>query len=192
MTTGPALPCPRCRRVLEPSAWRDSTGGTCRRCLTEFDFVPFPALTAARVRLAPQAAVVAEDSVCFFHADNRAETICEDCGRLLCAVCTVNFSGRKVCPSCIAMAKTSGAAPAVQERLLYDGLASALAWLPILAWPVTLITAPVALGYVIYGWNKPSSIVRGRSRTRLIVAGSLAVLQIGAWVTFGVFLWLKP
>ena len=192
MTTAPALPCPRCQRVLEPSAWRDGTAGTCRRCLTEFDFVPFPALTAVRTRIAPQAAAVAEDSVCFFHAENRAETVCEDCGRLLCAVCTINFSGRKVCPACIAATKMSGAAPVVKERMLYDGLAISLALLPILAWPVTLVTAPVALGYVIYGWNKPSSLVRGRSRTRLVAAGVLAIGEIGAWVTVGVFLWLKP
>jgi hypothetical protein len=46
MTTGPALAGTRCRRVLEPKAGRDSTGSTCRRCLTEFALGPFPALTA--------------------------------------------------------------------------------------------------------------------------------------------------
>ena len=66
MTTGPALAGPRCRRVLEPEAGRDGTGRTCRRCLTEFALGPFPALTAAWFRRAPQAAVVAVDSVFFF------------------------------------------------------------------------------------------------------------------------------
>lgn len=192
MTTGPALPCPRCQRVLEPAAWHDASSGTCRRCQAEFDFFAFPALTAQRARIAPQAAVVTEDSVCFFHAENRAEAVCDDCGRILCAVCTINFAGRRVCPSCIAGAKTSGAGPAVQQRTLYDGLAVSLALLPLLVWPVTLLTAPVALGYTIYGWRKPGSLVRGPSRTRFIVAGVFALLQIGGWVTLGVVVWLKP
>lgn len=192
MTTGPALPCPRCKRVLEPNSWRDGTGGTCWRCRAEFDFFPFPALTAARARIAPQAAAVTEDSACFFHAENRAAAVCEDCGRMLCVVCTIGFAGRKICPACISTAKDSDAAPAVRQRTLYDGIAMSLALLPLLLWPLTLATAPVALGFVIHGWKKPGSLVRGTSRARLIVAGVFALLEIAAWVTLGVYFWMKP
>jgi hypothetical protein len=163
----------------------------CGRCHAEFDFFPFPALTAERVRVAPQAARVAEDSVCFFHGENRAEVVCDDCGRLLCAVCAISFAGRRVCPSCIAAAKTSEAASVVRQRVLYDGLALALALFPILLWPLTVLTAPAALGVVIAGWNKPNSLIRGQGRARLIVAGIIALLEIAAWVTLGLFLWLK-
>ena len=191
MTTGYALPCPRCKRVLDAASWRDATGGACWSCRTDFDFFSFPALTAKRARVAPQAAAVAEDSACFFHAENRAEAVCEDCGRMLCAVCTISFTGRKICPACIAAAKTSDAAPAVQQRVLYDAIALSLAVLPLLLWPFTLVTAPVALGYVIVGWKKPGSLVRGNSRTRLVIAGVFALLEIAGWVTLGVYLVLK-
>jgi len=188
MTIGPALPCPKCKRVLESYSWRDASSGICRRCDAEFEFVPFPALTATRAISAPQAAELAADSVCFFHAENRAETVCEACGRMLCPVCTVSFAGQKLCPVCIAATKTSDVAPTVRDRTLYDGTALGLALFPLLMWPVTLITAPVALGFVIYGWKKPGSLVRGRSLVRLILAGLFATLEIGGWVTFFIYL----
>src|SRR3954468_11948079 len=184
MTSSPALSCPRCKRVLGPESWRGEHEGRCRRCDTEFEFRAFPALNATRAQIAPQVAVLAADSVCFFHAENRAESICEGCGRLLCPVCTVPFAGQKLCPTCIAGSKVSTAPNLARKRVLYDGIALALAGLPLLVWPFTLITAPLTLGMVIYGWKKPSSLVRGRSATRLVIAAILAILEIAGWITF--------
>jgi hypothetical protein len=191
MTAGPALPCPRCKRVLGPESWIDAHHGVCFRCKTDYEFVGFPALHATRARIAPQAAVLAADSVCFFHAENRAEAICEGCGRLLCPVCTVPFAGQKLCPTCISAAKVSQAPNITRDRVLFDGIAMVLAWLPLLIWPFTLITAPVALGIAIYGWNKPGSLVRGPGRVRLVIAMIIALVQIGGWITLGVFVWLR-
>lgn len=192
MNYGVALNCPRCKRTLESHSWNDATSGSCRSCEAEFDFFPFPALTAVRARIAPQAAVLADDSVCFFHATNRAESICEDCGRLLCQVCTVAFTGRKLCPTCISTSKASEVVTEVRERTLYDGIALGLAVLPVVTvafWWMTIATAPIALGMVFYSWRKPSSLVRN-SRIRLVIAAIFAVLEIGAW-TFGLMkLWL--
>src|SRR5438477_5328285 len=105
MTAGAALHCPKCSRTLEAVSWHDANSGRCQRCGTEFEFRGFPALTAARVRVTPQIAVVTEESVCFFHAENRAESICEDCGRLVCVVCAIDFGGRRRCPTCIVVTK---------------------------------------------------------------------------------------
>lgn len=182
MTLGPALPCPSCKRVLGPESWADAHQGSCARCKTEYELIAFPALYASATRIAAAPAVLAADSVCFFHAENRAEAICDDCGRLLCAVCTVPFAGRRICPTCIAASKSSEAAQVVRDRLLYDGLAISLALVPLLMWPFTLVTAPVAVGVAIYGWNKPASVVRGRSRVRLVIAIIAGLLQIAAWI----------
>ena len=127
MIPGVGLPCPQCKRELAPESWIDARDGVCLRCETEFQFVPFPALTATRTQATAQAAVLAADSVCFFHAENRAEAICEGCGRLLCPVCAVPFDGRKLCPACIATGKSAGEATVVRERVLYDSIALALA-----------------------------------------------------------------
>src|SRR4051812_41940959 len=102
MTAGPAVACPRCRQVLGADSGYDEHGGVCSGCSTAYEFVGFPALHATRAQITPQAAMLAADSVCFFHAENRAEAICDGCGRLLCPVCTVPFAGQKLCPSCIA------------------------------------------------------------------------------------------
>lgn len=190
MTAGPALACPRCKRVLGPESWRDDRSGQCFRCETEFEFVGFPALRASRARVAAQPAVLADDSVCFFHAENRAEAICDGCGRLLCTVCAVPFAGQKLCPSCVAATRSSDAPSVVRDRVLYDSIALSLAVLPLIIWPFTLATAPISLGMVVYGWNKPGSLVRGRSRVRLIIAGLLATLEIAAWIT-GFVVWSK-
>src|SRR5689334_10642606 len=107
MTAGVALPCPKCSRTLESDSWHDAQSGLCRRCGTEFEFRAYPALTAGRAKVAAEASVVAEDSVCFFHAGNRAEKICDDCGRLLCPVCVIDFGGRRRCPTCVSAAKSS-------------------------------------------------------------------------------------
>jgi hypothetical protein len=191
MTPTPALPCPRCKRALPAASWIDEHDGVCLNCRTEFEFIPFRALNFANVRAAPQAAVLASDSVCFFHAENRAESVCDGCGRLLCPVCTVPFAGQKLCPVCIAASKRSDAPHGIRERVLYDGVALALGLFPLIIWPFTLLTAPLALGFVIHGWRKPGSLVRGPGRIRLILAGILALVQIGAWGTFFTLAWLK-
>jgi hypothetical protein len=58
---------------------------------------------------------------------------------------------------------------------------------PMLIWPITAVTAPVALGYVIWGWRRPRSLV-APNRVRLVIAGVLAVLQIVGWLLFLGFL----
>lgn len=183
MTELVALRCPNCKRRLEAHSWHDESSGECRLCGTSFDFVPFPAYTAEVARIKPQAAEMAADSVCFFHAQNRAESICEGCGRLLCAVCAVPFMGQTLCPVCIAAATRKDSAPiAVRDRVLHDSIALALAVLPLLIFFVTIVTAPLALGWAIYAWNKPCSLVRGRSRFRVILAALFAVAEIIGWI----------
>jgi hypothetical protein len=186
MPVGPALSCPKCQRKLDANAWQSETIGACNHCLTGFEFFAFPALTARPVAAVPGVAVPAEDAVCFFHAENKAEVVCESCGRFLCAVCAIDFAGQKLCPSCIA---TKKARPLQEDksRVLYGGVAIALAGGPMLIWPITAVTAPVALGYVIYGWRRPRSLVTP-SRARLVIAGVLAVLQIVGWLLFLGFL----
>ena len=180
MTSGPALPCPACRRVLEPPSWHGEAAGNCRRCNTEFEFLGFPALNAARVRVAPKAVLAAEHATCFFHAENQAEAVCGSCGRFLCNVCAVDFNQQKMCPACVASANTARVG-VVTQRTLYGGIAFVLAVVPLLVFPVTVFTAPVALGFVIYGWRKPRSLV-ATGPGRLIVAGSIATLEILGWL----------
>ncbi len=184
-----ALSCPNCGKTFGELDWHDGHSGSCRSCGTDFEAMIFPEQSRQRRFAKPQAVAVAEDSTCFFHAGNQAETICEGCGRFLCVVCAVPLAKGRFCPSCIAGQKT--AATVIPQRILFDSAALSLTLLPLLVWPLTFLTAPIALGLVVYGWNKPGSYIRGRSRGKQVLAGLLALAEMGAWAFVIVQLWVK-
>src|SRR5579885_2411947 len=175
---GFAISCPKCQRASPARIWREEEG-RCSHCRENFVFVAFPAFAAEAAVVAPKDALP-EDAVCFFHAENRAEAICEACGRFLCGVCAIDFTGRRLCPSCVAASKNTD--PKLPDsRVLYDGIALSAAVFSLLIWPVTLVTAPVALGFVVAGWRRPGSLVRG-NRVRLVAAGLIALAEIAGWI----------
>lgn len=66
-----------------------------------------------------------------------------------------------------------------------------LALLPlIIFYPLTIITAPLAIFIAIYGWKKPRSIVR-TGNFRFIAAILLSLLEIGLWIALILSFW-KP
>jgi hypothetical protein len=189
MTIGAELACPKCGRMLDSTAWIDAECGVCPNCHVDFDFVGFPALMARPARVVPKDVLVAEHATCFYHPENQAESVCEGCGRFLCAVCAIDFAGRLLCPECI-RSTTKKDINSVGSRTLYEGIAMSLAVVPLLVWPFTAITAPVAVGMVFVGWRKPRSLVAG-GRAKLVVAGLIAVAEIAAWIFVLAFIWLK-
>lgn len=160
----------------------DGDVARCETCKREFEFREFPAFRAERVVSKPRELAGEDDATCFFHAQNQAETVCAGCGRLLCAVCAVNFGGSTLCPSCIASGKTSPAREE-KEKWAHAGPALLLATAPLIVWPFTLLTAPAALVLTIVNWNKPSGVVR-RFRWQRWVAGALSLAQVLAWAWF--------
>jgi hypothetical protein len=49
------------------------------------------------------------------------------------------------------------------------------------AFPLTFLTAPVALVVAVWKWNAPSSIIPRRPHVRFAAAAVLALLQIAGW-----------
>ena len=190
MTRWVALSCPNCKRTFGELDWHDERSGSCRGCGSDFEALIFPAQFRQRSVAKPQAVVVSEDSTCFFHAENQAERVCDGCGRFLCAVCAIPFDGGHFCPACIAGQKKH-ASTVISNRILFDGAAFSLAIVPLLVWPFTLLTAPAALGMVVYGWRKPCSLIRGRRRWKQIVAALIALTEIGVWIFVFVQLWTR-
>jgi hypothetical protein len=187
---GFAPPCPKCKEPLAGLEAADEVGdGVCQGCATPLEFTLFPARSRGKqvVRVARS---VEGDATCYFHPANHAAAICDGCGRYVCAVCEVpSGDGSRLCPPCVSAARKKTVQKA-DEIVVYDQMALTGALLPVLVWPITLLTAPVTLGIVIHGWKKPRSLIRP-GRWRFIVAGILAVLQIGGWVTLGVMAWLN-
>jgi len=163
--------------------------GLCDSCASPFEFVLFPALlrpkTVTRVVRS-----IDGDATCFFHAQNQAAAVCDGCGRYVCAVCEVTGDeGRKLCPPCVSAGRKKSVVKA-DELVTYDAMAMNLALLPILMWPVTLLTAPMAMVVAIYGWRKPRSLVRPGC-ARLVWAILISALQMSAWLALGIALWLE-
>lgn len=187
---GFAPPCPKCKAPLAGLGSTGETGdGVCEACVTPLQFTLFPARRRTKQRLRV-ARSLAGDSTCFFHPTNHAAAICDGCGRYLCTICEVpTEEGGNLCPPCVSAARKKVVQKA-DEIVVYDQMAFFAAILPIIVWPVTLLTAPLVLGLIFHGWNKSRSLVRP-SRWRFVVAGILAVFQIGGWITLGVTLWLQ-
>ena len=103
-------------------------------------------------------------------------------GRFLCALCDLDFNGRHLCPACLQSGKKKGDLPELENRrTIYDSAALSMALLPLIIWPVTLVTAPLALYYAIVSFFRPSSLIP-RTRIRTWLALVIALLQIAGWV----------
>ena len=181
-----APPCPKCKVPLDGI---DGAGeGVCGSCATALNYVLFP----ARRRPRPVARAVRSvegDATCYFHGQNQAAAVCDDCGRYLCVVCEVpGEDAQRLCPPCVS-ARRKKIAQRADEVVTYDTIARGLAILPMLLWPFTLLTAPAVIGVVIYGWKKPRSLVRP-GRGVLVTALVIALLQMAGWTFFGLSLWL--
>jgi hypothetical protein len=187
---GFAPPCPKCQAPLRGLGENGDAGeGACERCATPLEYTVFPARRRGR-RVARAARSVDGDATCYFHPVNHAAAICDGCGRYVCAVCEVpSEEGRVLCPPCVSSSRKKTVQKA-DEIVVYDQMAMTAALLPMFMWPITLLTAPLTLGLVIVGWRKPRSLLRP-GRWRFVVAGLVALLQIGGWITFGVSLWLN-
>lgn len=145
----------------------------------------FPAI--GRSGNTPQVDAILEEgqSSCFFHPNLPATAVCQISGRLICDLCKTEWAGQTVSFEALqSTLKQGGKGRHGAGRTRWDNIALSLAVLPLLVWPVTLVTAPLALGLVVWRVRKgPCSAVH-RSGWRYLVAGVLAVLQIGFWAFF--------
>lgn len=179
--------CPKCKSPLPEEAWtfEESQDVLCRACGSPLAVQVFPALfRPAEASSVGEAVVVEGEASCFYHAAKRAVTSCEACGRFLCALCDVELNGAHLCPNCLDSGRKKGKLTNLQNhRVLYDSFALALAIAPLLVWPITCITAPVAVFYAVRYWNAPSSLIP-RTRVRALLAIIIGLLEIGGWGIF--------
>ena len=182
-----ALHCSQCGSLLldgevDTAEWRECSG-----CGSPIRARVFPAYyrTAAPTKTET---IVEGESSCFFHPQKRAIVPCDECGRFLCALCSVEFGSRNICPGCIETGMRKGKLPSLEmTRRRFDSIALAVATLPaLLIWP-TLISAPVAIYLCLRHWNDPAGVLP-RNRWRFIAAFIIAIIQVGGWATLFVLL----
>jgi len=152
----------------------------CPSCGSENMVRAFPAMFAERAAPAPEAALIGE-AACFDHPGKRAVAACQQCGRFVCRLCSVELDGVVWCPSCVAAGVGHAqAAKADGQRTLYDSIALTLPLISLLIYPLTIAAAPAALVISIVKWKQPLSLVRS-SRWRFILAIVISLLFIAAW-----------
>ncbi len=181
--------CPKCRAVLAPIALNHPEPDPCPECGTELEVAVFPALFRSFTP-GPTAELVTMEgeSTCFYHPAKKAIRPCDGCGRFVCALCDCELHGAHYCPSCLEVGRRKGKIKSLENtRLRYDSIALGLAGFPLLFWPISVVTAPVALYYVFRFWNAPRSLIR-RSRFRFLLAALLASLEIVGWCSVAYFL----
>lgn len=180
--------CAGCERDLPPEFENAGDFLSCPSCLNHLRIFTFPALRRQQASSAAAPSVAAGEATCFYHPLKHAVIACDSCGRFLCTLCDVEIGASHRCPSCLAAGKQKQKLETVENRrMLYDGMALALAIVPILVWPLTLLTAPAALFIVIRFWRRPLSILP-RTRIRFVVAGLVAFAQICGWVAVFYFI----
>jgi len=135
------------------------------------------------------ALIAPEDAGCFYHPESRAQAPCDVCGRFLCALCDIHLQGQHICPTCLNSGRKKRKIHSLEnERVMYGGLASVLAIVPlILFWPVTLITGPLAVVIAIYGWRKPQSIT-GARRLSYVTAIVFGLGETAGWAVIITYL----
>lgn len=143
------------------------------------------------------APLVDGNTACFFHETSPAAHICDDCGRYLCALCTLavptpansppDFPAR-LCPECfrrrVDREPAEGQWDLFQpEYIRYDLLALLLVIGPVVIFPfylLTILSGPMAVYVAIRYWRVCRTPV-GRPRAGLILALILGFIEMMFW-----------
>lgn len=179
--------CVGCQRILPPDFANAGQFIPCPSCLESVRVFAFPALHRVAAAETASPALASDDASCFYHPAKQAVVACDSCGRFLCALCDIEISGSHRCPGCLESAKRKRKLEVENRRVLFDGLALTLAIAPILAWPITLLTAPATLFIVVRYWRHPLSILP-RTRIRFVLAFLIALGQVCGWAMLFYFI----
>jgi hypothetical protein len=180
------LSCTKCWSLLPAYAVGEASSHACPACGASFEIVVFPAMLKGTGAIAPGDLQLTEDSAsCFHHASKRAQSACSQCGKFLCALCSLEFGSEVWCSACIsAGAGKQTVRKAEQRRTLWDSIALGLIVLPTVLFfffYFWIFTASAAIFIALKNWNQPPSLLP-RTKIRLVLAIVLGLLQIVAWL----------
>ena len=178
-----AVCCTGCGNPLPGELYNSGRPLPCDNCGAKLEVEAFPALFRGTGPLkGGEALTVENEASCFYHPHKKAAVLCSACGRFLCTLCETDLAGRCLCPTCIDQGRlTEGIEQLVTQRPLYDSLALSTAVLPMLFFPITVVTAPIAIFLALRYWNRPGSILP-RTRFRFVLAIIIALAQVAGWL----------
>jgi hypothetical protein len=187
----PLVSCIKCNASLLSDVFNTGALVSCPGCGASSQVEVFPALFRATAPGTAGETILTEgEAGCFYHPRKRAIIPCHACGRFLCGLCDVELHGQHLCPVCLEIGSRKGKLTSLENhRILYDSAALSVAILPILVWPLTVFTGPMAVFMGFRYWDAPSSVVP-RTKVRLVLAIMIGLIQIVLWGVL-VYIWLN-
>jgi hypothetical protein len=185
------VPCNRCNQPLPKWELTGRDAVLCPECGAYSIVRVFPALFYGETGPVATEAASEGEAACFDHPGKRAVASCGHCGRFVCRLCAVEFRGGTWCPACFTAGDYSARAPAFENtRTLYDSIALMAAVAPLFLWPLTALSAPIALFVAARYWRRPLSLTR-RVRWQSALAILIALGEIAGWVWGTAYFLLK-
>ena len=195
--------CSACGYHIPVAVFASSREGACPLCRRPVQAVLLPAMSHvphAGPPALPEEPPAPGEPTCFYSPNRRAVRTCSHCGVFVSEAWSAQWGSEHVCLKCLDELRSRRKDARFQvRRVLWDNIALGTALLPFLicvpllllgpigmvlmamfALPASLISAPLALGFSIYAWKKPRSLVP-RGPWRLVWALVLSLLQCGAW-----------
>jgi hypothetical protein len=183
----PAAPfsCPKCLTPLAIEPGTAQVAAACPKCATLIEAFFFPAFFRPEQTGAASTALMdSTEASCFYHPQKQAVQVCDGCGRMMCALCSVDLGDRHLCPTCIASGRKKGKLTTLEDsRMRYDNIALAMAIIGVLVYYLSVFLAPATIYTSIRYWNSPGSIL-GASKVRYVIAMTIATLAIVGWTLF--------
>jgi len=186
------VPCARCDSPLPLWELATADAAACTNCGSRNTVRAFPALFAAPIAPALPESALEGEAACFDHPSKRAVAACQQCGRFVCVLCSVEFNGQVWCPTCVTAGREQSKAVNLDpSRVVYDSIALTVPLLSLVIFsPLTLITGPGAVVFSVVTWKRPLSLVR-KSRWRFVLAILLGTSVTVGWLWLVVYLWAK-
>lgn len=177
--------CTKCTAPLPAELLNSQSLSPCPSCGALLRADVFPAVFNSLSKGASGEMLLSDDEAgCFYHPNKRAVVSCSSCGRFLCSLCDIEFNDQHLCPACLSTGKEKRKIQGLENhRVLYDNIALGLALLPVIMWPLTILTAPFTVFFVIRYWRRPLGIIK-RSKIRYLIAFIIAGIQITLWSFF--------
>ena len=178
----------RCSACDHALSLPETVGGgtlTCTHCQKPTRLWLFPALYQNKKSEAAQVVLDEGHSSCMNHPNKRAVSVCDGCGKFLCALCDIDWNGEHLCSNCIEHrgSDENKNNELRTEYIHYDRIVFGLALFSIVLFFLGVFIAPVALFMGWRYWNEPWRPVPYR-KWGMIFSLVLAFVTMTGWATY--------